>query len=1144
VRFPFLFLWAVVNVQAITIGQGPAIGTDKRGTTWYQEFQDWTSNDVRAVSTNDNEYKFNDGYDTSRDLIAFYSHDGGADGNYYFRVDFFDLQLGAEQGKVDVYVAIATAPADVGGQVWLPDYTDVQTENPWRICVALYETTIGQIYDKNFNALGTNSFVASQNGGISYWHSGLDSMEFGIKRQVLLNAGWDGSSPLYFQVFTTKDGTNGGAGEIAGADVVDLIAGPGAYVDRACCNSGTTGYIRGPALVSTNTVRTAKYAAVAHANQSLGTRTQTQGHIFTKRADLNLYPGFVRTLDSHMMLNVPLNMHVSGSLLSSFEWAREDPSDSSYTYPERDGPTFVNRMKQFIQSGTGSLIGGVYAEHILPYFEGPANQASIRAFNDLTQSLFGLTTNDMKVMHVPERVIHSNTNWPHANPAGLLKGLPFEDIKASGYVATYLDEVSHLHWWFYPDETNYFGNCCATGNERWAGFGGCNERQYQHKVHKINGVLCFIINDREDQEKFGPQDGGMANDTRYTLLDKALQANDSSNIGGYAQLTLVFDDWEAYAGNSFASSTPNNNADQWHQTIRWAANHQWIQVCNLKDVVAWAQSDANWVIDHGNVFNKSLQTYEWLKRAAEQDYDHWYYGSGQEESFSQRHPPADPNRGVLTTKPYGDMNTTGTLIRDAWDKIQAMPPGNLRTLAEWAYSAMIYETAWHDEDANPDTYKSRNYQVDFNVNDGCTYSTADTTYDSTSGWALRLHGHVRTLGILADAAQWAQDVKNAVQGSTTVATTVNADDDPWNSYVLKNDKVYLCFKRWGARLIYAFLYDPVSQSAIPVIGQPAANPSEETDAEGADNNRCSAFKDRWATGVATNAQYVDFDYALIAPVQGSNFWEFVSVDGKIRKRLTLPSGRDAVRANYTLGTGVGTLYIRHGLGPNQLDLLHFGDSNLVIHTDSSFFYGLTNRVGGAVYAVHGTNNLLSITSLPNAGYQNRELPLVQQVEVYNAATNFTTWLAFSPASAQDIDGDGLSNAAEAALGTDPENADTDGDGMTDGYEVANGLNPKFNDAAEDLDGDGMSNLQEFLAGTAANSASSAFKILSVVPSPGGYTVTWSCVAGKKYRLQAASDLGAGFADVSADISATGSTTNWPDATADSQRFYRVKLIGP
>ena len=71
--------------MAITIGQGPAIGTDKRGTTWYQEFQDWSASDVRALGRNDDEYKgnnvlnqsMNDSYAPSRDLIAFYSHDGG-----------------------------------------------------------------------------------------------------------------------------------------------------------------------------------------------------------------------------------------------------------------------------------------------------------------------------------------------------------------------------------------------------------------------------------------------------------------------------------------------------------------------------------------------------------------------------------------------------------------------------------------------------------------------------------------------------------------------------------------------------------------------------------------------------------------------------------------------------------------------------------------------------------------------------------------------------------------------------------------------------------------------------------------------------------------------------------------------------------
>src|SRR2546426_3669288 len=83
------------------------------------------------------------------------------------------------------------------------------------------------------------------------------------------------------------------------------------------------------------------------------------------------------------------------------------------------------------------------------------------------------------------------------------------------------------------------------------------------------------------------------------------------------------------------------------------------------------------------------------------------------------------------------MNTPGTLLRDAWDKVAAMPAGNLRNLAEWTYSAMIYETCWHDE--NPpawwvgggwdNSYKSRNYQVTFDRHDACTDAWADDSYD-------------------------------------------------------------------------------------------------------------------------------------------------------------------------------------------------------------------------------------------------------------------------------------------------------------------------------------------------------------------------------------------------------------------------------
>ncbi len=81
----------------------------------------------------------------------------------------------------------------------------------------------------------------------------------------------------------------------------------------------------------------------------------------------------------------------------------------------------------------------------------------------------------------------------------------------------------------------------------------------------------------------------------------------------------------------------------------------------------------------------------------------------------------------------------------------------------------------------------------------------------------------------------------------------------------------------------------------------------------------------------------------------------------------------------------------------------------------------------------------------------------------------------------DSDGDGLTDAQEASLGTNPDLADTDGDGMPDGWEVGFGLLPLTDDAAGDLDGDGATNLDEFRAGSRPNDATS-------VPPPFELTV--------------------------------------------------------
>jgi hypothetical protein len=53
----------------------------------------------------------------------------------------------------------------------------------------------------------------------------------------------------------------------------------------------------------------------------------------------------------------------------------------------------------------------------------------------------------------------------------------------------------------------------------------------------------------------------------------------------------------------------------------------------------------------------------------------------------------------------------------------------------------------------------------------------------------------------------------------------------------------------------------------------------------------------------------------------------------------------------------------------------------------------------------------------------------------------TDVIAHDPPGDADSDGDGLNDADEEEIGTDPEDPDSDDDGLLDGAEVDNGLDP-------------------------------------------------------------------------------------------------------
>lgn len=94
----------------------------------------------------------------------------------------------------------------------------------------------------------------------------------------------------------------------------------------------------------------------------------------------------------------------------------------------------------------------------------------------------------------------------------------------------------------------------------------------------------------------------------------------------------------------------------------------------------------------------------------------------------------------------------------------------------------------------------------------------------------------------------------------------------------------------------------------------------------------------------------------------------------------------------------------------------------------------------------------------------------------------------------DSDGDGLLDATEAWMGTDPRRVDTDGDNLPDGWEVAHQISPLVATGTDgtdgDPDGDGANNYNEYVADTNPRDAGSVLRIMGIERHDGMTRLLW------------------------------------------------------
>lgn len=1084
---------------------GPQTPIIAGGITNTQELTDWQIADLIALDEYDGDgnnnqgtdiYKAYDGFDSSRDIVAFYAHDGGAiaqggDDMFYFRVDMQDLIAHAEDGNLDLYVVMDFGSPTVG-EYTLPDNLDCATNMKWEAVVACYSTDNGAVYvDTNH---GSNSTAINQvlgfgvqrrtqndaNGfGKAHFSAQYDAVEFSISRQALLDAGWNGNpNTINYQVVTTKDGTNNGAGEIGGRnDIRDSIYDDGiasAYWRDQSALAGDGSVLKAwfsPGSTSNDKFKRAKVVSLIHDSRPL-----LPGNEVHALLNNGAGAGYYRPLDVHEAYSMPLALHMSPLLASAIQWAKVDPAVNK---PWRDGPTLNARMGALALNGVVQFLGTAFADHILPYFPLSYTQANVADASALMQSIYG-TAPSSTVMYPPERVLNADA---------------LSKIQGSGFAATFADQSQHVAAWL--------GRSVSLGTDGY-------------RINRINGVKIFTISDQASAFRFTNTDGGLDVNLRTLLNRKARSATQD-------QVTVLHSDWGDFATKS--------QADAYDANIRWMAAHPWIQLVTPQQILA-GEVDSNrdgtpevWpVVERGTLALANIAK-DFIHHASEENYDNWFFGlNGREEALSTK--LFNIRTGTPMATAWGQVGVSG-IADTAWSAASNLLPANpLRSIARLSFHASTWLTAFHDNTNNDLTRYSTG-----------TYVYPDITFQSLAGFSKAAQSQSRWASVYQRVTTWANAANAGAYDSSAATETSDVDLDGEPEFMLFNKRIFALFERIGGRMTAAWVRDIANGKVFQTVGNPIAYAGFETEEEGYANvlsgatgsYRTSGFKDWFASG--PNTLYTNDLYTATAVANG---WRFTSADGKVQKTITLTANNSALHAAYTLDPAITTLYLRYGLSPHLDHLVKTGQTNLGSLTNSSGMLALTTTAPDGVVRAFITlgTSAYNVNAVDDDAGQSTvfdTLNMRNQAQTQQIELSLTTGASFD-----------LGFETGATLSND-----TDNDGLPDGWELANGLDPNSNTGdngpSGDADHDGQTNLDEYILGRDPHS--SDHYLHAVGKGTGGFDVTFSTIPERLYRVYASDDMVA-WNPISADISGDGQSKTVNDATTATKRFYHVVVRLP
>lgn len=407
--------------------------------------------------------------------------------------------------------------------------------------------------------------------------------------------------------------------------------------------SGPTGWLASPSRPS--------LALVHHGHQHL----ITDG--YDNREGLSeVLESFAAVLALHLRYAVPLNLHLSGTLIEAVAW---------------HAPDFFSWVDGLRQEGLVEIIGSAYSQPVLTLFGPEHNRRQVAESLELVHRHLAAEPAQLRGFWVPERV------WDTGRLAGLVRD---PTLANGGYDWVLLDDrLVYSSVGGLESERARFDRTTAPGRSDTAEppttWGG-HDHLHPWLIEGGDGLVAVPIS-ADLRYAIPPRDPGA-----WSLLFMALGAVAEAGPGA---LAVYADDLEksAAVGAWTSGRWRRESLDDYEGLLRWLASTDDVEVVLV----------SSWLEDHPPTGTRRFEPgmfYELAAGGAQENYQGWWGAP----TYAPLRRHLEGIEATLSSPPSGNGSAPvapGT-----------REPGGLWDLAWKQLMAATFETAWHGIGFAPD----------------------------------------------------------------------------------------------------------------------------------------------------------------------------------------------------------------------------------------------------------------------------------------------------------------------------------------------------------------------------------------------------------------------------------------------------------